>query len=115
AQFTVQPTKTYGEQKTNIKRITLDSAYTGPITYMMNWTNAKEKVTFSVYYGTYTISEAKLRTPNITWDEAPVKYIPNSTFQTFHLNLWQGSWKFKNKYDHAQPTSVTVTRFQYEK
>ena len=104
AQFTVQPTKTQEEMATNIKRITLDPKDDGPITYVMKWTGPNTPVTFSVFYGSYTMSEVKTKTPDITWNEAPVIYFS-------HRGGHRSIRLVPSQYAGGMPTTVTVSNF----
>jgi hypothetical protein len=105
-QFTLQP---HGANPKNVHRFEMHDG--GQITLVMKWTGAEQPVTFSQYNGTYNLANLPA-TPNYSWTTPPQldKYIPNSSLQTFHLNLWRANWK--NPPD-PRPDEVTVTNFQY--
>jgi hypothetical protein len=117
AQFVLQPTDPgKGGSNANIKRITLDEAPSQGITVVMHWPGAKMLVTFDVYYGNYTLDNLPTM-PAITYTtpKDQDKYVPDSSYQTFHLNMWQAFWKFNkdgNK-GQADPAEIIVTNFQY--
>jgi hypothetical protein len=109
AQFTLQP---YYANSLNVHRITLQDK--GQITLVMNWKAANQPVTFAEYDGIYNLADKPAK-PALDWttpdkpDGGLNEYIPNSAYQTFHLNLWWSSWQ--ELVPHAE--EVTVTNFQY--
>jgi hypothetical protein len=108
AQFTLQP---YKDDSANVHRITSNDQ--GDITLVMNWSAAKTPVTFSLYYGIFTMANLP-KTPDITWTTADPSqniFIPNSYDQTVHLNLWRVFWI--NGLPLPQPDEVIVKNFQY--
>jgi hypothetical protein len=106
SQFTLQP---YQSNPKNVHRFKFKED--GQITLVMQWNGPQTPVTFSEYAGIYTLNNLPA-TPTYSWTTPAEldKYIPNSSNQTFHLNLWRANWK--NPPD-PQPEEVTVTNFQY--
>lgn len=84
AQFTLQPWEPQG----NVHRITLQD--TGEITIVLQWNEAAQPVTYSVYYGIYDLDNLP-SAPDITWTTSSSQntYIPTDACQTVHLNLWR--------------------------
>lgn len=115
-QFVLQPTDPKdGGSWTNIKPITLQD--NGVITVEMIWTNAQTPVDFKVFYGDYRTLNSLPSVPNISYTSPANqnRFVPNSSYQTFHLNLWQASWQFNRNGngDKANPAEVTVMNFLY--
>ena len=119
AQFVLQPTEpSKGGSGANVKRITLKEAESQGITVVMHWTGPKTPVTFDVYYGTnYTLDNLP-KVPDISYTTPKDQdiFVPDSTYQTFHLNLWQAFWQFNKNGNNGQanPAEVVVTNFQYD-
>lgn len=116
AQFAVQPTSpSDGGSYANVKGFTLSDS--GQITIVMHWNGPKQPVEFSVYYGSYNLSDLpKTADVNYTTSANQEKYIPNTSEQTFHMNLWQASWQFNQNGNpcQASPAEIVVTNFQYD-
>jgi hypothetical protein len=105
AEFTLQP---YQDSSQNVHRVTLTDQ--GRITLVMQWTAANQPVTFSEHNGAFDLNDLPAN-PTITWttSTAQNQFIPNSYYQTFHLNLWQADWA-----GIPRPTQVILTNFQYD-
>jgi hypothetical protein len=114
AQVAVQPTQANdGGIPENVQGFRLNDS--GAVTTVMKWLGPKDPVTFDVYYGSYTsIGQLKGVTPKFTYTTTAKqkKFIPDTSQQTFHLNLWQ--FNYNGAQPTPAPTSVVVTKFQYE-
>lgn len=107
AQFTLQP---WDAMNGNVHRIAL--ADEGKVTLVMNWPGPKTPVTFSVYYGIYTLATLPAM-PDITWTTVPEQniFIPDDACQTVHLNLW------REPADRVYPNGnqeVVIEKFEYK-
>ncbi len=107
SQFTLQP---HGSNPKNVHRFFMPEQ--GQITVVMNWKGANQPVTFSEYAGLYNLSNLPA-SATYSWTTPPDlnDFIPNSSLQTFHLNLWRQHWN--SKIPNPRPDEVTVTNFQY--
>lgn len=109
AQFTLQP---YADDPANVHRITLQDQ--GEITLVMNWTAPEQPVTFSAYYGILDLDQVKTATAAFTWTTDPTtqnQFIPNTYYQTVHLNFWVAVWA---NLPTPQNDEVIVKNFQYQ-
>ncbi len=107
SQFTLQP---HGANPKNVHRFFMPEQ--GQITLVMNWTGPNQSVIFSEYAGLYNLSNLPA-SATYSWTTPPElnEFIPNSSLQTFHLNLWRQHW-IENA-PLPKPDEVTVTNFQY--
>lgn len=98
AQFALQP---WDWLPANVHRITLTGK--GDITFVMHWPGAGVPVTFSAYYGIFSLDNLPA-IPDITWTTSAEqnKFIPTDGCQTVHFNLWR------------EPASVVVPNSNQE-
>jgi hypothetical protein len=105
-QFTLQP---HEDNPLNVHRFFM--ADQGQITLVMKWDGPGQPVTFSQYNGLYTLNDLPANA-HYSWTTPSElnPFIPNTSHQTYHLNLWRAYWKNPPDPHHEE---VTVTNFQY--
>jgi hypothetical protein len=109
SQFTLQQ---FWKDKDNVHRITLPQDQNS-MTVVMDWTAGHKEVNFYEYNGTYTLANYKSATWAYHWKTVvgQNRFIPNSSNQTFHFNLWVNP---NAKLGQPAPDEVTITNFQYQ-
>ncbi len=106
SRFTLQPQQ---DDAANVNQITLPD--TEAITLVMDWLGANMNMTFAGYDGTSPLADLP-KTPNIesTASASQNPFIPNTSFQTYQLNLWRVFWKNP---PNPKPEEITVPNDQY--
>jgi len=117
AQFALQQWDKGGDTIPNVDRYSI-GAGVKEVTLVMIWTGAGKPVTFRQYDGLFTLATLPGQ-PTHEWITPSSRgpYVPDSSCQQFHLNMWLGNYSSEKDGLHPLPAThqeVVVTNFEYK-